>query len=224
VSRGSVKPSAQPTLVRIQHPPPPAQTARDLRLSRSRAVWSVGVGCPMVSRGLPLAVGFHGRRPDGGPSGRGAVGAAVGQRRVVWQVGLGRDVGPVSARWSGRRIPDGDVAGCRAAGAGCGGLAGVGRGPRCPGRRCLAHDQPTHRSANCRQLDRRRAAHQRSPLTRSGTRSRHAPTPHGPIPASQQPQDRTGHRRANPEMRTHISVSRSCQALGRCLVRRLVPA
>jgi len=113
-----VKPSAQPTLVRIQHPPPPAQTARDLWLSRSRAVWSVGLGCPTFCRGLPLAVTFHGRgrTPVRRLSGR--YGPAAGRRQGDWRAraGIGGRGGATGRRSAVDRPAQADPTGGRRGG------------------------------------------------------------------------------------------------------------
>jgi hypothetical protein len=68
VGRGrSVKPSAQPTLVRTQHLPPPAKTARLLRiLALAGRFYSVPV-CVTLERCRSSYCAVHGRIADGRP-------------------------------------------------------------------------------------------------------------------------------------------------------------
>ena len=57
----SVKPSAQPTLVRTQHLPPPAETARWLRKRARRAVFFLVTLCISVCHCGSMCCGVHGR-------------------------------------------------------------------------------------------------------------------------------------------------------------------
>ena len=61
----SVKPSAQPTLVRTQHLPPPAKTARWLRILVAGGPFSPVPACVTLCRCRPLCRGVHGRIADG---------------------------------------------------------------------------------------------------------------------------------------------------------------
>jgi hypothetical protein len=66
------KPSAQPTMVRIHHPPPPAKMRPDLRIRRSGAPPETGVRYPTSSHALPPRDKSHGRMTDQRPAGFGA--------------------------------------------------------------------------------------------------------------------------------------------------------
>src|SRR6202044_4094785 len=57
----SVKPSAQPTLVRTQHLPPPAKTARWLRILVAGGPFLSVQACVTLSRFRLLCRGVHGR-------------------------------------------------------------------------------------------------------------------------------------------------------------------
>jgi hypothetical protein len=61
----SVKPSAQPTLVRTQHLPPPAKTARELGISRLRVPSCVVSPCVISGQETPLCHGGYGHMTDG---------------------------------------------------------------------------------------------------------------------------------------------------------------
>jgi hypothetical protein len=61
----SVKPSAQPTLVRTQHLPPPAETARWLRILVAGGPFFSVPACVTLCRCRPLCRGVHGRIADG---------------------------------------------------------------------------------------------------------------------------------------------------------------
>ena len=63
----SVKPSAQPTLVRTQHLPPPAKTARWLRILAAGGPFFSVPACVTLYRCRPSCFGVHGRIADGRP-------------------------------------------------------------------------------------------------------------------------------------------------------------
>ncbi len=62
--RRPVEPSAQPRMVRIHHPPPPAKSRCELRIRRSGAPPETGVRQPASSRALPPRDESHGRMTD----------------------------------------------------------------------------------------------------------------------------------------------------------------
>jgi hypothetical protein len=78
----SVKPSAQPTLVRTQHLPPPAKTAPWLRKRTRGAVLLRVTPRITVCHGVSICRGVHGRIADGVRTGR-AVGDTVGFPRTA---------------------------------------------------------------------------------------------------------------------------------------------
>src|SRR6266568_4159208 len=61
----SVKPSAQPTLVRTQHLPPPAETAPGLGILRPCGRSCVVSCCVIVGQETPLRGGGYGHVADG---------------------------------------------------------------------------------------------------------------------------------------------------------------
>jgi hypothetical protein len=61
----SVKPSAQPTLVRTQHLPPPAKTARGLGFLRVRGPSGVVSSCVIGGQQTPLRGSGYGHMADG---------------------------------------------------------------------------------------------------------------------------------------------------------------
>ena len=61
----SVKPSAQPTLVRTQHLPPPAKTARDRGILPSHGLSCVVSSCVMIGHDTPLRGSGYGHMADG---------------------------------------------------------------------------------------------------------------------------------------------------------------
>jgi len=67
-SRWSVKPPAQPTLVRTQHLPPPAETQFDRRIRRSVHRPSFRGSALTVTSGTPVSVAVYGRMTDGRPA------------------------------------------------------------------------------------------------------------------------------------------------------------
>src|SRR5690348_6345294 len=78
----SVKPSAQPTLVRTQHLPPPAKTARLLRTLALAGRFLLVTPCIKVCHCASMCCGVHGRIADGVRAGR-AVGVTVGFPRTA---------------------------------------------------------------------------------------------------------------------------------------------
>jgi hypothetical protein len=67
--RRSVKPSAKPTLVRTQHLPPPAKTARGLGFPRSRGPSGVVSSGVIGGQQAPLHHGGYGHMADGSRAG-----------------------------------------------------------------------------------------------------------------------------------------------------------
>src|SRR6185312_3259802 len=63
----SVKPSAQPTLVRTQHLPPPAETARQLRILALAGRFFSVPACVTLERCRSSYCAVHGRIADGRP-------------------------------------------------------------------------------------------------------------------------------------------------------------
>jgi hypothetical protein len=63
--RAAVKPPAQPTLVRTQHQPPPAETQSDLRIRRSADRPPSRGSALTVTSGIPVPVAVHRRMTDG---------------------------------------------------------------------------------------------------------------------------------------------------------------
>jgi len=88
----SVKPSAQPTLVRTKHLPPPAKTARLLRILALAGRFLLVTPCIKVCHCASIRCSVHGRIADGVRAGR-AVGDTVGFPRTATD-GPGR--GPLS--------------------------------------------------------------------------------------------------------------------------------
>src|SRR5690349_4766196 len=78
----SVKPSAQPTLVRTQHLPPPAKTPRLLQILALAGRFFSVPACVTLSRCRPSCCGVHGRIADGVRACR-AVGDTVGFPRTA---------------------------------------------------------------------------------------------------------------------------------------------
>ena len=78
----AVKPSAQPTLVRTQHLPPPAETAPWLRKRARGAVLLLVTLCLMACHCGLMCRSVHGRIADGVRAGR-AVGDTVGFPRTA---------------------------------------------------------------------------------------------------------------------------------------------
>jgi hypothetical protein len=124
----SVKPSAQPTLVRTQHLPPPAKMARWLRILVAGGPFFSVPACVILERCRPSCRGVHGRIADGiGAPGRSVctVGCFTdGHGRAALALcfrlgGLpiraripGVGLGPVNfpgAGWLGRRRDNGGV-------------------------------------------------------------------------------------------------------------------
>ena len=68
-SERPVKPSAQPTLVRTQHLPPPAKTPRWLRIFALAGRFCSVPWCVTLSRCRASCCGVHGRIADGCPCG-----------------------------------------------------------------------------------------------------------------------------------------------------------
>ena len=66
--RAAVKPPAQPTLVRTQHLPPPAETPSDLRIRRSSDQPLFRGSVVTVSTCIQVLLTVHGHRTDGCPS------------------------------------------------------------------------------------------------------------------------------------------------------------
>src|SRR5487761_1306377 len=101
----AVKPSAKPTLVRTQHLPPPAKTARELGFLGSRAI-ALGAVRSRCVHGSPAGSGcartYSGQRPGryGGPPTRISAGCAcyLGDRLRValsrWKIIGGSRSGP----------------------------------------------------------------------------------------------------------------------------------
>ena len=61
----AVKPSAQPTLVRTQYLPPPAQMARELGISRPRGPSGLMSSCVIPGHQTPLHHAGYGHMADG---------------------------------------------------------------------------------------------------------------------------------------------------------------
>jgi hypothetical protein len=78
----SVKPSAQPTLVRTQHLPPPAKTARLLRILALAGRFLLVTPCIKVCHCASIRCSVHGRIADGVRAGH-AVGDTVGFPRTA---------------------------------------------------------------------------------------------------------------------------------------------
>src|SRR6476660_5214901 len=78
----SVKPSAQPTLVRTQHLPPPAETAPWLRKRARGAVFVLVTPCISLCGCASMCCGVHGRIADVVRAGC-AVGDTVGFPRTA---------------------------------------------------------------------------------------------------------------------------------------------
>jgi len=111
--RSSVKPSAQPTLVRTQHLPPPAQTARDRGILPSRGPSWLVSSSVIVGQETPLHHGGYGHIPDGSGA-EGAVrrtaccvswwlskvGRLCARQDAKWLLSRARSLDPIGHSWS----------------------------------------------------------------------------------------------------------------------------
>ena len=104
--RRSVKPSAQPTLVRTQHLPPPAETAPWLRKRARGAVFVLVTSRIRVCHCASRCRGVHGRIADGVRAGC-AVGDTVGFPRTATDGPGKRGLVPAQVRCRCHAPPDG---------------------------------------------------------------------------------------------------------------------
>jgi hypothetical protein len=96
LKRAAVKPPAQPTLVRTQHLPPPAETRFDLRIRRSSDRPPFRGSVVTVSTRIRVLLTVHGRQTDGRPSLSGPEGHGWRGTRSV------RSLAADEARWPRR--------------------------------------------------------------------------------------------------------------------------
>jgi hypothetical protein len=102
----TVKPSAQPTLVRTQHLPPPAETASWLRKRARGAVFVLVTSRIRVCHCASRRRGVHGRIADGVRAGR-AVGDTAGFPRTATDGPGKRGLVPAQVRCRCHAPPDG---------------------------------------------------------------------------------------------------------------------